>query len=497
MDKYILSLDQGTTNCKAVIFNHKGKIISIAKKEISQIYPKSCWIEHNPQEIWGAQFLVANQAIKQANLFIQNIAAIGITNQRETTLIWDKKTSQPIYNAIVWQDKRTSEYCNFLKKKTGLIEKIKDKTGLIIDSYFSATKIQWILNNIPNARKDAEEGKLAFGTIDSWILWNLTGKKKHITDITNASRTMIFNINMLDWDEELLELFDIPKNLLPIVKSSSEIFGYTSVFSYSYKIPISGIAGDQQASLFGQMCTKVGMVKNTYGTGCFLLMNIGNKPIISNHNLLTTIAWKIKEKITYALEGSIFIAGAVIQWLRDELGIISNINDIDNITANDSEKLYFVPAFSGLGAPYWDQHVRGAIFGITRSTNSSHLIRAAIESIAFQNMDMLQYMENDSKINIKEIRVDGAGSNNNLLMQFQSDILKIKIVKPNISELTAAGSAYLAGLAIGYWNSIDEIKNNWQINCIFHPKNLPNRIDRIKKWKKAIKIAKIWADKNI
>lgn len=491
MQKYILSLDQGTTNSRAIIFNKNGKIVSMAYREFQQFYPYPYWVEHNPKEIWYSQSLVASEAMSKVNIMSHHIAAIGITNQRETTVIWDKYTSEPIYNAIVWQDKRTADYCDFLKKE-GLSNIIKKKTGLVIDSYFSATKIRWLLNNIPNARKKAEQGLLAFGTIDSWIIWNLTGRKKHITDITNASRTMLYNINELDWDDELLKLFEIPRTLLPTVKSCSEIFGYTDHCIFSKSIPIAGVAGDQQAALFGQMCTKVGMVKNTYGTGCFVLMNIGDKPIISNHNLITTIAWQIKEKIEYALEGSVFMTGAVIKWLRDGLRIISDYSEVENLAASDSNNLYFVPAFSGLGAPYWDQHAKGTIVGITQQTHASHIIRAALESIAFQNMDVLKAMEVDSKITIKELRVDGGASKNNLLMQFQADILNVQIIRSEIMELTAAGSAYLAGLAINYWNNIEEIKKNWQINYIFEPQYLANRITRINNWRKAVKIAQSW-----
>lgn len=490
MQKYILCLDQGTTNCRAIIFNKKGQIVSLAYREFQQFYPKPDWVEHNAKEIWYSQSLVISEAMSQANITSQNIAAIGITNQRETTLIWDKSTSEPIYNAIVWQDKRTVEYCDFLKKE-GLSNIIKKKTGLIIDSYFSATKIRWLLNNIPNIRKKAEQGLLAFGTIDSWIIWNLTGKKIHITDITNASRTMLYNINLLDWDEELLKLFEIPRTLLPNVKSCSEVFGYTDNDIFANSIPITGVAGDQHAALFGNLCTRVGMVKNTYGTGCFVLMNIGDQPILSKNNLITTIAWQINNKIQYALEGSIFMTGAVIKWLKDGLGLISNYSESEYFSASDSNNLYFVPAFSGLGAPYWDPHAKGTIVGITHRTNASHIIRASLESIAFQNMDVLKAMELDSKIIIKELRVDGGASHNNLLMQFQADILNIKVIRSNIMELTAAGSAYLAGLAINYWN-IQEIQNNWQINDIFEPKYLPNRITRINNWRKAVAIAQYW-----
>ncbi len=495
MKKYVLSLDQGTTSSRAILFDKIGNIISVSQREFTQIYPYPGWVEHNAEEIWSTQASVALEVICKANLEGDNIISIGITNQRETTVIWDKKTGIPIFNAIVWQDRRTTKFCDKIKKE-GLTSMIRKKTGLIIDPYFSATKIKWILDNIPGARKKAYSGSLAFGTIDSWLIWNLTGKKIHVTDVTNASRTMLFNINTLDWDNELIKLFDIPTTMLPEVKSSSEIFGYTTGKILSNKIPISGIAGDQQAALFGQMCTKVGMVKNTYGTGCFMLMNVGDHPVSSRNNLITTVAWKIKDKIQYALEGSVFIAGAVIQWLRDGLEIIQSANAAETLanTVIDTEGLYIVPAFSGLGAPYWDQKARGIIVGITRGTTSSHFARAALESIAFQNMDVLKAMEADSGISIKELRVDGGATVNKLLMQFQSDILNVQVVKPKISELTAAGAAYLSGLAVNYWNSLEEIKNKWKLKkIVFTPKKIVNRKKMIKGWEKAIKITRYWS----
>ncbi|WP_341655576.1 glycerol kinase GlpK [Blattabacterium cuenoti] len=494
MKKYVLSLDQGTTSSRAIIFDRVGKIISIAQREITQIYPHPGWVEHNAEEIWSTQASVALEAILKANLEGGNIVSIGITNQRETTVVWDKKTGEPIFNAIVWQDRRTFKYCDQIKKE-GLTEMIRKKTGLIIDPYFSATKIRWILENVPGAKKKACSGFLAFGTIDSWLIWNLTGKRIHVTDVTNASRTMLFNIHTLNWDQELVDLFNIPVTMLPEVKSSSEIFGYTTGHILSHKIPISGIAGDQQSALFGQMCTKVGMVKNTYGTGCFMLMNVGDNPVFSQNNLITTVAWKIQNQVQYALEGSVFIAGAVVQWLRDGLGLLLSSSEAEILASSveNTEGLYIVPAFSGLGAPYWDQKARGTIVGITRGTSSAHFVRAALESIAFQNMDVLKAMEADSGISIKELRVDGGATVNKLLMQFQSDILNVKVVKSKISELTAAGAAYLAGLAVNYWSSLEEIQNKWKLEKIFEPKGMSSRLERIQGWKRAIKTTRSWS----
>ncbi|WP_185862845.1 glycerol kinase GlpK [Blattabacterium cuenoti] len=496
MKKYVLSLDQGTTSSRAIVFDWVGNIISVAQREFTQIYPYPGWVEHNAEEIWSTQASVALEAILKANLEGSNIVAIGITNQRETTVVWDRKTGEPISNAIVWQDRRTSSYCDQMKCE-GLTEMIRKKTGLIIDPYFSATKIKWILENVPGARKKANSGKLAFGTIDSWLIWNLTGKEIHVTDVTNASRTMLFNIHTLSWDQDLIKLFDIPKTMLPEVKSSSEIFGYTTGHILSHQIPISGIAGDQQAALFGQMCTKIGMVKNTYGTGCFMLMNVGENPVFSRNNLITTIAWKIKDKVQYALEGSVFIAGAVVQWLRDGLGLLLSSSEAEKLASSvdNTEGMYMVPAFSGLGAPYWDQKARGTIVGITRGTSSAHFVRAALESIAFQNMDVLKAMEADSGISIKELRVDGGATVNKLLMQFQSDILNVKVVKSKISELTAAGAAYLAGLAVNYWTSLEDIQDKWQLEHVFEPKGMSSRWERIQGWKKAIKTTRSWSSK--
>jgi len=495
MSKYILSLDQGTTSSRAIIFNHDGEIVAIAQKEFTQIYPQAGWVEHDPIEIWTTQLSVVAEVIVKAGLAARDIDSIGITNQRETTVVWDKETGIPVYNAIVWQDRRTSAFCDEIKAK-GLATKIQEKTGLIIDSYFSATKAKWILENVGGAKEKAEAGKLAFGTIDSWLIWKLTAGKNHVTDVTNASRTMIYNINTLEWDIELLELFGIPALMLPEVKSSSEIYGETAGNIIAAKIPIAGIAGDQQSALFGQMCTEVGMVKNTYGTGCFMLMNIGNKPKISSNNLLTTIAWKIKDEVIYALEGSIFIGGAVVQWLRDEMGLISKSADVETLAKKvpDTQGVYIVPAFAGLGAPHWDQHARGTITGLTRGTNKSHIARAALESIAYQTMDVLKAMEADADVNIAELRVDGGATANDLLMQFQADLLKSKVVRPEVTEVTAIGAAYLAGLATGFWSSVDEIRSQWKINRTFSAVEGIDNTARIKGWNRAVKAARVCAE---
>lgn len=495
MSKFILSLDQGTTSSRAIIFNHNGDIVAIAQREFTQIYPQAGWVEHDPMEIWTTQLSVAAEVIVKAGLSARDIDSIGITNQRETTVIWDKETGTPVYNAIVWQDRRTSNYCDEIKAK-GLAPKIQEKTGLIIDSYFSATKAKWILDNVSGVREKAEAGKLAFGTIDSWLIWKLTAGKTHVTDVTNASRTMIFNIHTLEWDTELLELFGIPRQMLPEVKSSSEVYGETAGNILAAKMPIAGIAGDQQSALFGQMCTEPGMVKNTYGTGCFMLMNIGKEPKLSSNNLLTTIAWKINGEVFYALEGSIFIGGAVVQWLRDEMGLISKSADVETLAKKvpDTQGVYVVPAFAGLGAPHWDQHARGTITGLTRGTNKSHIARAALESIAYQTMDVLKAMEADAGVNIAELRVDGGATANDLLMQFQADLLKCKVIRPDVTEVTAIGAAYLAGLATGFWGSIDEIRSQWKINKTFSAPEGIDNTDRIKGWNRAIKAAKVCAE---
>lgn len=491
MPKFILALDQGTTSSRAIIFDQKGALVSISQKEFKQIYPKPGWVEHDAGEIWSTQVGVAAEAILKAKLHAEDIEAIGITNQRETTVVWDRQTGQVVYNAIVWQDRRTAAFCDSLRAQ-GLETMIREKTGLVIDAYFSATKVKWILDNVAGAREKAEAGRLIFGTIDTWLIWNMTGGKEHVTDVTNASRTLLFNINTLAWDEELLRLFDIPESMLPEVKSSSEVVGETSGFLFAARIPIAGIAGDQHAALFGQMCTKPGMVKNTYGTGCFMLMNIGEKPVFSKHKLVTTVAWKIKDQVHYALEGSIFIAGAVVQWLRDGLGVISSSAEVEQLAqkVTSSEGVYLVPAFAGLGAPHWDQHARGTIIGLTRGTTSAHIARAALEGIAFQTYEVLKAMEADANIKIKELRVDGGATENNLLMQFQANILEARVVKPEVTEVTAIGAAYLAGLATGYWGSVEEIQRQWNISRSYEPNaSLPNE-ELIAGWQKAVKAAK-------
>lgn len=496
MKKYILTLDQGTTSSRAILFNQSGKIISLSQKEFKQIYPQPGWVEHDPMEIWSSQASVITEAILKEKIKPDEIAAIGITNQRETTVVWERETGKPIYNAIVWQDRRTSAQCDLLKEKN-LDMIIREKTGLVLDAYFSATKIQWILDHVEGARKKAQLGKLAFGTIDSWLIWNLTEGQLHITDVSNASRTMLYNINTLSWDEELLDIFQIPESMLPDVKSSSEVYGESSGQLLGTKVTIAGIAGDQQAALFGHMCNKPGMVKNTYGTGCFMLMNIGDKPILSKNNLITTIAWKIGDKVEYAFEGSIFIAGAVVQWLRDELKIISSATEIEELASEvaDSGGVYIVPAFAGMGAPHWNQYARGSIFGITRGTNRSHFAMAALESIAFQTMEVLKAMESDSGITIAELRVDGGATQNNLLLQFQSDILKTTVVRPDVTEITAIGAAYLAGLAVGFWENIEQLQQQWKINRSFQPSG-DDKQAQIKSWYRAVEATKFWADSD-
>ena len=470
MNQYILSLDQGTTSSRAIIFDKQGAIIAVAQKEFTQIFPQPGWVEHDPNEIWSTQLGVAAEAISQAGLTVENIAAIGITNQRETTVVWERATGKPVYNAIVWQDRRTASFCDELKRKQ-LDKIIQQKTGLVIDAYFSATKVKWILDNVAGARAKADKGELCFGTIDTWLLWNLTKGQIHATDVSNASRTMLCNINTLQWDGELEKIFTIPGNMLPQIRSSSEVYGHTQNILSAKNIPIAGIAGDQQSALFGQMCTQPGMVKNTYGTGCFMLMNTGEKPVTSSNNLLTTVAWKVNGITQYALEGSVFIAGAVVQWLRDGLGIIQKSADVETLAAKveTNDGVYVVPAFTGLGAPHWNQDARGTIVGLTRGSNASHIARAALESIAYQTMDVLKAMEANSGISIKELRVDGGATANDLLMQFQSDILNTKVLRPTITETTALGAAYLAGLAVGYWTSIEDIQQQWQIDKTFVP----------------------------
>ena len=466
--KYILALDQGTTSSRAIVFDHEGQIRSVAQKEFPQYFPQPGWVEHNPNEIWGSEASVIAEAISTIDITGLDIAAIGITNQRETTIVWDIDTDEPIYNAIVWQDRRTAEFCDQLKAD-GLTETIRQKTGLIIDAYFSGTKIKWILDHVPGARKRAEEGKLRFGTVDSWLVWRLTRGETHVTDVTNASRTMLFNIHELKWDEELLKLFNIPLSMMPEVKSNSEIYGYTKTTIFAHKVPIAGIAGDQQAALFGQMCLDPGSIKNTYGTGCFVMLNTGEKPIVSKNNLLTTIAWQIGNKVNYALEGSIYVGGSVVQWLRDGLGIINHSSDVETLAQSvpDSGGVYFVPALTGLAAPYWDPYARGTIVGITRGTTAAHIARAALDGIAFQTYDIAQAMAKDMNDRLTELKVDGGASRNNLLMQFQADLLGIDVVRPKITETTAIGAAYLAGLGVGYWDSVDELRRQWKVERTF------------------------------
>jgi glycerol kinase len=493
---YILSLDQGTTSSRSIVFNHKGDILSVAQKEFTQLYPFPGWVEHDPEEIWSSQISTMGEVLAKTGISIKQIAAVGITNQRETTVVWDRKTGKPIYNAIVWQDRRTAQDCDAMVRD-GYATLIQQKTGLIIDAYFSATKLRWILDQVPDARERAERGELAFGTIDTWLVWNLTGGKVHVTDVSNASRTMLFNIHSGQWDDELLALFTIPKEMLPDVKSSSEVYGITGSIVPGSDIPIAGIAGDQQAALFGQMCISPGMVKNTYGTGCFMLMHTGDKAFVSKNNLLTTVAWKIGDKMEYALEGSVFIAGAAVQWLRDGLNIIHTSGEIESLIGQteDSDGVYMVPAFSGLGAPHWNPHARGSIFGLTRGSTSAHIAKAVLDSIAYQTYDVLTSMEADTGIRIAELRVDGGATVNNLLMQFQSDILHTNVVRPRITETTALGVAYLAGLAVGYWPDVESIQQQWQVESVFSPAmDSADRQQHLDGWQRAVKASIAWAE---
>jgi len=491
-NSYILALDQGTTSSRAILFNHEGDIVATAQKEFTQIYPQPAWVEHDPEEIWSSQFSVMAEVMAKQNITAVQIAAIGITNQRETTIVWDRSTGKPIHNAIVWQDRRTAAFCDELNAR-GMAGTIQQKTGLIIDAYFSATKLKWILDNVPGARDKARKGQLAFGTVDTWLVWKLSGGKLHITDVSNASRTMLLDIHTCEWDDELLQIFDIPRNLLPEVRSSSEVYGATEQGG----IPLAGIAGDQQAALFGQMCTMPGMVKNTYGTGCFMLMNTGEKLVLSSNNLLTTVAWKINNQTMYALEGSIFIAGAVVQWLRDGLQIIRSSAEIESLASAvlDTGGVYMVPAFAGLGAPHWNQYARGSLFGITRGSTKNHIARAALESIAYQTTDVLKAMESDAGISIKELRVDGGATINNQLMQFQSDILQVPVVRPKVYETTALGAAYLAGLATGYWGSVHEVQQQWKADKTFKPGMQKDTVTELMHgWKRAVKASIAWAE---
>ena len=490
--KYILALDQGTTSSRAIVFDHAGSIRSVAQKEFKQYFPQPGWVEHDANEIWATQSGVVAEAMSKAGLSPKDIAAIGITNQRETAVVWNRETSEPVGHAIVWQDRRTAGFCDQMKRD-GLEGTIQKKTGLVVDAYFSGTKVRWILDNVPGARADAEKGKLAFGTVDSWLIWKMTGGKVHVTDPSNASRTMFYNIYKGDWDDELLEILNVPRSMLPRLVKSSEVYGKSDLFD----IPIAGIGGDQQAALFGQACHKPGMVKNTYGTGCFMLMNTGSEAMPSKNSLLTTVAWKVGDKLEYALEGSIFIAGAVVQWLRDGLAIIKHSADVEKLAASvpDNGGVYLVPAFAGLGAPHWDQYARGSLSGLTRGSNAGHIARAALEGIAFQVADVLSAMEADSKIKLKELRVDGGACANNLLMQFQADLLGVPVVRPAILETTALGAAYLAGLAVGYWRNEAEIASQWKVDHTFEPAMKSDQRDKLRgTWNKALERAKSWEE---
>ena len=490
---YIIAFDQGTTSSRTIIFDKDSRIVSVGQKEFKQIFPGAGWVEHDPFEIWETQVETAARALRSAGLNAGDISALGITNQRETTVVWNKATGEVVYNAIVWQDRRTSAFCDEIRRRHAVL--IREKTGLEVDAYFSASKLGWILENVEGARRQAENGELLFGTIDTWLIWKLTSGKAHITDVSNASRTMLFNIDTLEWDEELLEIFDVPPQMLPRVTASSEIYGEVSAIEELKGIKIAGNAGDQQAALFGQLCFEKGLSKNTYGTGCFMLQNIGEKPIKSENKLLTTVAWKIGDKTEYALEGSVFIGGAVIQWLRDSLEIIETSGDVEALanTVEDNGGVYFVPAFAGLGAPHWDQDARGMIIGLTRGTGGAHIARAAIESICYQTADLLEAMQADARIDLKELRVDGGATRNDSLLQFQADILQIPVVRSRITETTALGAAYLAGLAVGFWQSQAELRHHWQEDKRFEPQMSPAKAEKLKgKWKEAVRRAKNW-----
>jgi glycerol kinase len=492
--KHVLALDQGTTSSRAILFNHDGSIRATAQREYQQIYPQAGWVEHDPEEIWTSQISVAVEALSRANIRPRDIAALGITDQRETTIIWDRETGEAIYNAIVWQDRRTAGICDSLRKQ-GLEDKIREKTGLLIDAYFSASKIIWLLDNVKGAREKAEAGKLAFGTVDSWLIWRLTSKKLHSMDVTNASRTMLYNIHTCEWDKELLQLLHIPESLFPEVRSSSGIYANVSTTLGLGEIPISGVAGDQQAALFGQTCFDKGQTKCTYGTGAFLLQNLGTTPALSQHRLLTTIAWQTDNKVEYAMEGSVFIAGSVVQWLRDGLGIIRTSGEVEALAASVSTNadVYLVPAFAGLGAPHWDPYARGILVGLTRATTAGHIARAALESIAYQAADLVDIMQADSGVKVNELRVDGGASRNNMLMQFQADLLGIPVVRPAITETTALGAAYLAGLAVGFWKDRAEIKEQWKIETTFHPQRSESEISQLRgRWRQALERSKAW-----
>ena len=494
-EKFILSLDQGTTSSRSILFNKSGEIVAMSQKDFTQIFPEEAWVEHDPMEIWNSELWTMQDVLKKASITEDSIAGIGITNQRETTIVWERNTGKPIYNAIVWQDRRTAQYCDELIEQNRM-DHIKNKTGLVLDAYFSATKVKWILDHVDGAREKAENGELCFGTVDTWLVWQLTQGKTFVTDVSNASRTLIFNIHTLTWDDELLELFTIPKSMLPEVKGNSEVYAHIASEVLAGDIPIAGIAGDQQAALFGQLCVEKGMVKNTYGTGCFLLMNTGETPVLSKNNLLTTIAWKINDRVHYALEGSVFIGGASIQWLRDGMELIDEAKEVEDLanSVQDNGGVYFVPALTGLGAPHWDSYARGAIFGITRATTKGHIARATLEGIAYQVYDIVKAMEEDAGDKGKELRVDGGASANNLLLQFQSDIFNVNIKRPQILETTALGAAYFAGLAVGYWNSIDELKTQWKVDREFTPKKTELEVkDQLLSWQKALGRTKFWS----
>ena len=493
-ERYVLALDQGTTSSRAILFDSRGNVVGMVNQEFPQIYPRPGWVEHDPYDILESQVSVAKKLLRTVNVEPNQIAAIGITNQRETTIVWDKKTGKPVYNAIVWQCRRTASMCDELKAQ-GLADLIKRKTGLVIDAYFSATKLEWILQNVPGVLEKAKKGEIAFGTVDSWLIWNLAGGKVHATDVSNASRTMLFNVSDLRWDEELLDMFNVPRSVLPQVFPSSHIYGVTDKDIFGVEIPIAANIGDQQAALFGQMCVRAGMVKNTYGTGCFILMNIGDKPIFSRSGLLTTVAWKLKDEVCYALEGSVFIAGAAIQWLRDELRMVESAQETEQMALSvpNSAGVYVVPAFVGLGAPYWDMYARGAIFGLTRGSKKEHIVRAVLESIAYQTRDVVEVMCEECQTELKTLRVDGGASKNNFLMQFQADILNVPVERPKVNETTALGAAYLAGLAVGYWESMEQIESQWQLDRKFVPNmDEKEREELYKGWRKAVERAKGW-----
>lgn len=493
---YILALDQGTTSSRALVFDQAGSVRGAAQKEFQQIFPRPAWVEHDPREIWSSQIEVARAALAHSGIRAGDLAAIGITNQRETTLIWDRRTGEPIYNAIVWQDRRTAKFCDDLQR-AGHGELIRRKTGLVIDAYFAGSKIRWLLDRVPGARERAQRGELAFGTIDTWLLWNLTGGSLHLTDPTNASRTMLFNLHTGTWDDELLRVLEVPRELLPEVRSSSEVYGETATSVFDAPVRIAGIAGDQQAALFGQNCFTRGMAKNTYGTGCFMLMNLGPRPVPSRHQLVTTVAWKACRRTDYALEGSVFIAGAVVQWLRDALGLIKSSAEVEALAGSvpDCGGVYLVPAFAGLGAPHWDQYARGTITGLTRGSTAGHIARAALEGIAFQVADVLEVMKKDSRVSVNELRADGGAAANNLLLQFQADILRVPVVRPRVLETTALGAAYLAGLAVGFWRDRSEVQKVWQADRTFEPKLSPDEAaHRRSRWAEALKRAGEWEE---